>query len=116
MLLSGAVAGTGAGSKLDRLHNTDRSGSVFFRIGSGFFADPDPDSEKRLIRIREKKPGSETLDFLIIILRLAYFLVTLPLELRVCMFSSAVLSPRLMYYDSAEFSAVQRLMLRNGPS
>ena len=40
------VAGTGAGSKLDRLHNTDRSGSVFFRIGSGYFADPDPDSEK----------------------------------------------------------------------
>ena len=53
MLLSGAVAGTGAGSKLDRLHNTDRSGSVFFQIGFGFFADPDPDSEK--------KPGSETL-------------------------------------------------------
>ena len=36
-------------------------GSGFFRIGSGFLADPDPDSEKRLIRIREKKPGSETL-------------------------------------------------------
>ena len=30
------------------------SGSGFFRIGSGFLADPDPDSEKRLIRIREK--------------------------------------------------------------
>ena len=29
--------------------------------GSGFLADPDPDSEKSLIRIREKKPGSETL-------------------------------------------------------
>ena len=81
-------------------------GSGFFRIGSGFLADPDPDSEKRLIRIREKKTGSETLDFLIIILRLAYFLVTPSLELRVCMFSSAVLSPRLMYYDSAEFSPV----------
>ena len=36
------------------------SGSRFFRIRSGFMADPDPDSEKKgLIRIRKK--GSETL-------------------------------------------------------
>ena len=37
------------------------AGSGFFRIGSGFLADPDPDSEKSLIRIREKKNRSETL-------------------------------------------------------
>ena len=30
------------------------SGYGFFRIGSGFFVDPDPDSKKSLIRIREK--------------------------------------------------------------
>ena len=32
------------------------SGSRFFRIGSGLLADPDPDSEKKVIRIRGKKP------------------------------------------------------------
>ena len=34
--------------------------SRFFRIGSRFLADPDTDSEKSLIRIREKKRGSDT--------------------------------------------------------
>ena len=35
--------------------------SGFFRLGSGFFADPDSDSEKNLIliRIREKNPDSK---------------------------------------------------------
>ena len=35
----------------------------FSRIGSGFLTDLDPDSEKSLIRTREKKPGSETLEY-----------------------------------------------------
>ena len=43
------------------------SGSGFSRIGSGFLADPVPDSEKRLIRIREKTE-SETLNFFPVIL------------------------------------------------
>ena len=40
-----------------------RSGSGFFRIGSGFLADPDLDSEKKSDPDPGKKPGSETLDF-----------------------------------------------------
>ena len=36
-------------------------GSGFFRIGSGFLADPDPDSEKKSDPDPGKKPGSETL-------------------------------------------------------
>ena len=37
-------------------------GSGFFRIGSGFLADPDPDSEKKSDPDPGKKPGSETLE------------------------------------------------------
>ena len=37
------------------------SGSGFFRIGSGFVADPDPDSEEKADPDPGKKPGSETL-------------------------------------------------------
>ena len=39
------------------------SGCGFFRIGSGFLADPDPDmySEKKSDSDQGKKPGSETL-------------------------------------------------------
>ena len=37
------------------------SGSGFFRIGSGFLADPDPDSEKKDDPDPGKKPRSETL-------------------------------------------------------
>ena len=36
-------------------------GSGFFRIGSGFLADPDPDSGKKFDPDPEKKPGSKTL-------------------------------------------------------
>ena len=37
------------------------SGSGFFRIGSGFLADPDPDLEKKADPDPGKKPGSETM-------------------------------------------------------
>ena len=37
------------------------SGSGFLRIGSGFLADPDPDSEKKDDPDPGKKPRSETL-------------------------------------------------------
>ena len=41
---------------LGRFFHGSGSRSGFFRIGSGFLPDPDPDSEKRMIRIREKNP------------------------------------------------------------